>query len=92
MIRTLYSSIPGQATPSAFGHYASAETLEFLIEEFRKDVDLTKGKNEGIEEEILVRFVASAQVGIIEWWFANDKPVTHVKLAEQLGTLLERNL
>lgn len=66
--------------------------LDFLIEEFRKDVDLTKGKNEEIEEEILVRFVASAQVGIIEWWFANDKPVTHVKLAEQLGTLLERNL
>lgn len=66
--------------------------LDFLIEEFRKDVDITKGKNEEIEEEILVRFVASAQVGIIEWWFANDKPVTHVKLAEQLGTLLERNL
>ncbi|MCM3127185.1 TetR/AcrR family transcriptional regulator [Paenibacillus provencensis] len=66
--------------------------LDFLIEEFRKDVDITKGKNEEIEEEILVRFVASAQVGIIEWWFTNYKPVTHVKLAEQLGTLLERNL
>lgn len=66
--------------------------LDFLIEEFRKDVDITKGKNEEIEEEILVRFVASAQVGIIEWWFTNEKPVTHVKLAEQLGTLLERNL
>jgi hypothetical protein len=37
-----------------------------------------------------VRFVASAYVGVVEWWFMNEKPIPHQELAEQLGTLLER--
>jgi AcrR family transcriptional regulator len=64
--------------------------LDFLLEEFRDEVDVTKGKNEGLNEDLTVRFVASACIGVVEWWFTNEKPIPHQELAEQLGTLLER--
>lgn len=49
--------------------------LDFLIEEFRHEVDVTKGKNQGLNEDVIVRFIASAYVGVVEWWFTNEKPV-----------------
>ncbi|MCW3791581.1 TetR/AcrR family transcriptional regulator [Paenibacillus sp. LS1] len=64
--------------------------LEFLVEEFKDEVDNTQGKNEGLNNELVVQFVASSYVGVVEWWFTNERPVTHQVLAEQLGTLLER--
>jgi AcrR family transcriptional regulator len=66
--------------------------LDFLIEQFMQEVDVTKGKNQGLKDEVIVRFVASAFVGVVEWWFMNDKPIPHHVLAEQLGLLFERNL
>lgn len=65
--------------------------LEFLNEEFKNEGDNTKGKNEGLHKDLVVHFVASSYVGVIEWWFTNERPITHQLLAEQLGTLLERN-
>jgi AcrR family transcriptional regulator len=70
--------------------YFRGRFLDFLIEEYSNEVDVTKGKNEGLNEDLLVRFVASAFVGVVEWWFTNEKPVPHHVLAEQLGTLLEK--
>ncbi|KJD44069.1 TetR/AcrR family transcriptional regulator [Paenibacillus terrae] len=64
--------------------------LEFLIEEFQDEVDNTKGKNEGLNKDLVVYFLASSYVGVVEWWFRNERPVTHLELAEQLGALLER--
>jgi AcrR family transcriptional regulator len=66
--------------------------LDFLIEEFKKEADVTKGKNQGFNQDVLVQFVASAQVGLVEWWFTNGRPIPHQVLAEQMGRLLERNL
>ncbi|WP_419886653.1 TetR/AcrR family transcriptional regulator [Paenibacillus sp. B-A-8] len=66
--------------------------LTFLQNEFRHEVNVTEGINQGLNEEIIINFVASAYAGVVEWWFKNEKPVTHQVLAEQLGTLLERNL
>ncbi|WP_438492588.1 TetR/AcrR family transcriptional regulator [Paenibacillus sp. IHBB 3054] len=64
--------------------------VDFLIEEFRNEVDVTKGKNHGLNADLTVTFVASAYVGVVEWWFSNEMPISHQALAEQLGTLLER--
>ncbi|NHN35655.1 TetR/AcrR family transcriptional regulator [Paenibacillus agricola] len=72
--------------------YFRGRFLDFLIEEFTNEVDVTKGMNKGLNEDLVVRFVASAFVGVVEWWFTNEKPVPHHVLAEQLGTLLERNV
>ncbi|WP_169081320.1 TetR/AcrR family transcriptional regulator [Paenibacillus sp. PL91] len=65
--------------------------LEFLLEEFKDEVDVTQGKNKGLSEAMLIRLVASAYVGVVEWWFMNEKPISYQALAEQLGALLERN-
>jgi AcrR family transcriptional regulator len=64
--------------------------LDFLLEEFKDEVDVTTGKNRGLNEDVIVRFVASAYVGVVEYWFTNERPFPHHVLAEQLGTLLER--
>ncbi len=53
-------------------------------------MDNTKGINEGLNKDLVVYFLASSYVGVVEWWFTNDRPVTHLELAEQLGALLER--
>ncbi|MDD9269499.1 TetR/AcrR family transcriptional regulator [Paenibacillus sp. GCM10023248] len=66
--------------------------LDFLIEQFKQEVDVAEGKNQGLKDELIVRFVASAFVGVVEWWFTNNKPIPHHVLAEHLGLLFERNL
>lgn len=66
--------------------------LDLIIEELHKELDVTEGRNQGLDPEVVVRFAASAQLGVTEWWFTNDRPITHQALAQQLGTLLERNL
>lgn len=72
--------------------YFRTRFLNFLIEQFMNNVEVTQGKNHGLQAEVIVRFVASAYVGVVEWWFLNKKPYPHQELAEQLGILLERNL
>lgn len=66
--------------------------LKYLIEDFSVEVDVTKGINQGFHEGIIVSFVASAYVGVVEWWFTNERPVPHQVLAQQLGMLTERNV
>jgi len=55
-------------------------------------VDITKEKNYGRNEDIIVQFVANAYVGIVEWWLKNGMPYPPRIMAEQVGILLERNL
>src|SRR4029453_10074500 len=64
--------------------------LDFLTEEFTNDIEVSKGKNEGLDEDLHVRFVASAYVGVVEWWFTNEKPVPHHVLPEKLATCIDR--
>ncbi len=65
---------------------------EFLIEEFIDEVDVTKGKNVGLNEDIILQFIVTSYVGIVEWWITNDMPYPPRVMAEQVGFLLERNL
>jgi AcrR family transcriptional regulator len=66
--------------------------LEFLIEEFKDEVDTTKGKNHGLNDDVILQFIVTSYAGIVEWWITNGMPYpTHV-MAEQVGILLERNL
>ncbi|WP_028402301.1 TetR/AcrR family transcriptional regulator [Ectobacillus panaciterrae] len=66
--------------------------LQHNIEAFKKDVDITKGKNLGQSEDIVVEFVANAYVGVVEWWLKNGMPYSPQEMAEKVGDLLERNL
>lgn len=65
---------------------------DFLIEEFKDEVDVAKGKNQGLNEEIILQFIVTSYVGIVEWWFKNEMPYPPHVMAEQVGNLLERNL
>jgi AcrR family transcriptional regulator len=66
--------------------------LEFLIEEGMKDVDIITGKNIGLSQDVIVQFFGTAYVGVVEWWILNGMPYPPHVMAEQVGTLLERNL
>jgi hypothetical protein len=66
--------------------------VEFLIEEFKNEVDTLKGKNQGLNHDIILQFIVSSYVGIVEWWIMNGMPYPPHVMAEQVGMLLERNL
>jgi AcrR family transcriptional regulator len=70
--------------------YFRSRFLEFNIREFKNDVDITKGKNYGHNEDVIVQFVANAYVGIVEWWLKNGMPYSPRFMAAQVGDLLER--
>ncbi len=72
--------------------YFRKQFVQHNIDEFKKDVDLTKGKNSGQSEEIVLEFVANAYVGVVEWWIRNEMPYSPREMAEKVGELLERNL
>lgn len=70
--------------------YFRSRFLTFNIEEFKKDVDITKGKNYGQNEDVIAQFVANAYVGVVEWWLKNGMPYPPRVMAEKVGDLLER--
>lgn len=72
--------------------YFRSRFVQYNIDEFRKDVDITKGKNLGQSEEVVAEFVANAYVGVVEWWLKNGMPYPPQEMAEKVGSLLERNL
>jgi AcrR family transcriptional regulator len=64
--------------------------LEFLIKEFKEWVDTTKGKNHGLSEGVIVKFVANAYVGVLESWLKEGMPSPPDVMAKELGILIER--
>ncbi|QWU13108.1 transcriptional regulator, TetR family [Paenibacillus sophorae] len=70
--------------------YFRSRFLQFNIEEFRKDVDITKEKNAGQIEDVIVEFIANAYVGVVEYWLKNKMPYPPRVMAEKVGELLER--
>lgn len=48
------------------------------------------GYHQNIKQDVLVQFLASASVGVIEWWLTNSMPYPAKEMMEQLWLLLER--
>jgi AcrR family transcriptional regulator len=71
--------------------YFRSRFLELVIQEYKPEVDTTEGKNQGLSEEVILQFFASAIVGAVEWWFKNGMPLPARVMAEQTGALLDRN-
>nr|WP_263323540.1 TetR/AcrR family transcriptional regulator [Neobacillus sp. Marseille-Q6967] len=69
-----------------------SQFLEFLIEEFKDEVNTTEGKNQGLNEPVILQFIVTSYVGIVEWWITNGMPYPPHVMSEQVGILLERNL
>ncbi|KQL52420.1 TetR family transcriptional regulator [Heyndrickxia shackletonii] len=66
--------------------------LDFLIDEFKDEVDTTTGKNDGLSKDVMVKFVGNAYVGVVESWLKDGMPSPPNLMAEQVGILLERIL
>ncbi|WP_263559831.1 TetR/AcrR family transcriptional regulator [Paenibacillus polymyxa] len=66
--------------------------LQFVIEELKERVDISRGKNKGLNEDVILRFLGSAIVGIVESYFTEDIPKSTEMIAEQAWILLDRNL
>ncbi|WNQ12863.1 TetR/AcrR family transcriptional regulator [Paenibacillus aurantius] len=69
-----------------------SQFLEFLIEEFQDEVNVKGGKNRGLNADVILQFIVTSYVGMVEWWIANGMPYSPHVMAEQVGILLERNL
>ena len=72
--------------------YFRTRYLDFVIKGFKVDLSVTEGKNYGFNEDIILQFIGSAYVGIVEWWINNEMPYPPQVMAKQVGTLLERNV
>ncbi len=72
--------------------YFRNQFIEFLIEEFKDEVDVARGKNSGLKKEIILHFIVTSYVGVVEWWITHEMPYPPHIMAEQIGVLLERNL
>ncbi|MDK8189269.1 TetR/AcrR family transcriptional regulator [Paenibacillus sp. UMB7766-LJ446] len=69
--------------------------LAFFIGELGKGNNMSEEGSiaaitEGINVE--VQFLGAAIVGVVEWWFKKEKPLSPSVMAERIGALLERNL
>jgi AcrR family transcriptional regulator len=71
--------------------YFRTRFLDLVIQEYKNEVDITEGKNQGLSETVILQFFASAIVGAVEWWFKNGMPLPARVMAEQTGALLDRN-
>lgn len=69
--------------------------LAFFLEELgKKEMDSPEHsdpeRTDG--ETVDMQFLGAAIVGIVEWWFKKEKPLSPAFMAERVGVLLERNL
>lgn len=72
--------------------YFRSRFLELVVEAYKPEVDTSKGNSQGLSEDVILQFFASATVGAVEWWFKNEMPLPARVMAEQTGVLLDRNL
>jgi AcrR family transcriptional regulator len=54
------------------------------------DQQSISGMNHNIQKEVLVQFLASAGVGVIEWWITHTMPYPAKDMVEELWQILER--
>ena len=63
--------------------------LTMALKNMEESIDMT-GSNQNISKQIMVQYVASAAVGVVEWWIVNSMPYPAEEMAEQLWKLLNR--
>lgn len=85
---TMLASKDAKGAPSSF----RTQLLTYFMKGFRGEIDRESGKNEELNEDIMVQYAVTAYVGIIEWWIRNGMPYPPQVMAKQVGTLLERSL
>jgi AcrR family transcriptional regulator len=62
--------------------------LTMALQSLGKQIDMS-GINSNINKEILIQFLASAAVGLLEWWITHSMPFPATDMVEQFWLLLE---
>lgn len=62
--------------------------LTLALKSLDKQIDIS-GINNGVNKEILVQFLASGVVGLLEWWITHAMPYPAADMVEQFSRLLE---
>ncbi|WP_164472662.1 TetR-like C-terminal domain-containing protein [Cohnella candidum] len=86
-----FRQIPGRSYARHNSAHFCSRFLELVIQEYEVGVDLSDGKNQGLNQDVLLQFFGAAVVGAVEWWFKNGMPLPPRVMAEQTGILLDRN-
>jgi len=81
----LYGALLANKGVPAFRNRLMAVMLQILDEHIE-----TSGLNQHMNREILVQFLASAIIGVLEWWITQKMPYPATDMVEQLWLLLER--
>lgn len=63
--------------------------MSIALKNIDDKIDMT-GNNSNMNKEILVQFVASAAVGLMEWWITNSMPYPAEEMVNQMALLFER--
>jgi AcrR family transcriptional regulator len=66
--------------------------LKYVMEGLVDDIDRESGKNDNIEEDVMLQYTGTAYVGVIEWWIKNSMPYPPNVMAGQVAVLLRRSL
>ncbi|MDD9266208.1 TetR-like C-terminal domain-containing protein [Paenibacillus sp. GCM10023248] len=66
--------------------------LEYVKERLLLCVNVSRGINEGLNKEVLIYFLGTAIVGLVESWFTEELKESVELVAKQMGVLLDRNL
>src|SRR5579859_1979679 len=81
----LYGTLLANKGVPAFRNRLMAVMLQILDEHIE-----TSGLNQHMNREILVQFLASAIIGVLEWWITQKMPYPATDMVEQLWLLQER--
>ncbi|MGO4346459.1 TetR/AcrR family transcriptional regulator [Paenibacillus sp. MCAF9] len=65
--------------------------MECMQQGIEDHIDMS-GINQDMNKEIMVQFLASAAIGLLEWWIIHSMPYPAEDIVEQLWTLLERHI
>jgi AcrR family transcriptional regulator len=63
--------------------------LTMALQSLGEAIDMS-GINQNMNKEVLVQFMASAVVGVLEWWMTHSMPYPAKDMVEQFWILLER--
>ncbi|MCR2805598.1 TetR/AcrR family transcriptional regulator [Paenibacillus soyae] len=85
---TMLASKDAKGAPSSF----RTRLLATFMEGFKGEIDRESGRNEGLNDDVMLQYAGTAYVGVIEWWIRNGMPYPPKIMAKQVGTLLERSL
>src|SRR5690606_15043453 len=77
-----YSSMLNDTGMPSFRHLM----LQLMVKGINEQINMND-INIGLNKDILVQFMASAIVGMVEWWIVNNRPVTAEQLAKELWIL-----